>query len=135
MLSGNSHEKRKTKRIECSDYWVTDHESFKLVFLNRWVLQTVTLQIYQQYCKNIGTNGPTCNFVVFTLLTCGCVDFIKISSLSYPDTTLHGSQATGKRCWEYLERNVLLRRLLLTSHFTSMLVLYYDNFELYYVIS
>ena len=26
--------------------------------------------------KSSGTNGPTYDFIVFTLLACGCVDFI-----------------------------------------------------------
>ena len=36
-------------------------------------------------------NRPAHNFVVFTLLTRVCVDFIYISSLSYTDTMLHHS--------------------------------------------
>ena len=103
MPSGNSRGRRESKRNGCSEYCVTDHEGFRLVCLNRWVLQAVALQMHQQYRKNSGTNGPTHDFIVSIIIllylyspTCGCVDFILTSSLSYVDTMLHGSQPTGK---------------------------------------
>ena len=96
MLPGDFRDRRKTKKIGLSEYCTTDHEGFRSVCLNRWVLQTVASQMHQHYRENCGTNGPTHDFIVFTLLACGCMDFIKISTLSYLDTMLHGSQGTDK---------------------------------------
>ena len=65
MLSGDSRGRRKTKRKGCLECCVTDHEGFRSICLDRWVLQTVASQMHQQYCKNSGTNGPTHYVIVF----------------------------------------------------------------------
>ena len=107
MLSGDSRGRRKTKRIGCSEYCVIDHEGFRSVCMDRWVLQTVASQMDQQYRRNSGTNGPIRTILLPSpySLACGCVDFIQICSLSYLDTMLHGSLASGKMVLGILERN------------------------------
>ena len=89
MPSGNSRDRRRTKRNGCSEYCFTAHEGFRSVSLDRWVLQTVALQMHQQYRKISGTNGPTHDFIVSTFYTHLHVDvWISFKSVVYHIWTL-----------------------------------------------
>ena len=97
MPSGNSQGRRKTKRNGCSEHCVTKHEGFRSVCLDRWCCKQLSRKCTSSIAKTV--EPMDLHTILLSSpysLTCGCLDFIQISNLSYLDTMLHGSQPTGK---------------------------------------